>query len=65
MQRLIETLEKRQSLLTVEELAGLLSCSVKTIYKQIKAGRLPAIRFGSCVRLDPADVTAWIRARKV
>jgi excisionase family DNA binding protein len=59
---IIETLETRDTLLTVEELGRLLSMSAKTLYKAIKAGRLPAYRVGG-IRLDPYDVAEWLRER--
>lgn len=60
---LIETIESMDTLLTVESLGILLSTSPKTLYKAVKAGRLPAYRIGGSIRLDPSEVAAWLRAR--
>lgn len=57
-----ETLESRKTLMTVEELSVLLSTSTKTLYKSIKAGKLPAYRLGG-IRLDPREVAAWMHQR--
>jgi len=58
-----EIIEKRESALTVDELATLTTTSVKTLYKAIAAGRLPAYRIGGAIRLDPAETAAWLRER--
>lgn len=47
--------------LTADELAGLLSVSRITIFKQAKAGRIPSFRIGTCVRFDPKSVAEWLR----
>ena len=60
---LIETLENMNTALTVEVLSRLTAISPKTLYKAIKAGRLPAYRIGGSVRLDPAEVAQWLRDR--
>jgi excisionase family DNA binding protein len=60
--RILENIENLTTLLTVEELGRLLSMSPKTLYKSIKAGRLPAYRLGG-IRLDPHDVADWLRNR--
>jgi excisionase family DNA binding protein len=60
--RILETLETTATLLSVEELSTLLGISVKTLYKTIKAGRLPAYRIGG-IRIDPQDVVKWMRDR--
>ena len=59
---IIETIETRDTLLTVEELSRLLAMSPKTLYKAIKAGGLGAYRIGG-IRLDPHDVVDWLRKR--
>lgn len=49
--------------LTIEQLARMLNLSPKTLYKQVKSGRLPAYRIGASVRLDPARTAVWLNAR--
>lgn len=45
----------------VEELAKILNVSVPTIYRYVKAGRIPAIKFGSKYLFVVADVIATVR----
>jgi len=47
--------------LTANELAGMLTVSKVTIFKQAKAGRIPSFRIGTCVRFDPRSVAQWLR----
>ncbi|RZU39341.1 helix-turn-helix domain-containing protein [Edaphobacter modestus] len=47
-------------LLTPNELADLLSLSVKTLYSRAKAGTIPVVRIGSSIRFDPKKISLWI-----
>jgi excisionase family DNA binding protein len=58
---LADEVEQHRGALTVPELARLLSLSEKLIYRLVRQGRLPAVRIGTSVRLDPAVTAAWIR----
>lgn len=60
---LIEQIEQWQGAMTVEDLAAILNCSNKTLYKSIKKGKLPSIRIGSLIRLCPQTVAEWLRSR--
>ena len=60
----IETVENWHSLLTVEEFAELTSISPKTLYRYIKLRKLPAIRIGGCIRLNPKTTAEWLRSRQ-
>lgn len=60
----IDTVENWGRLLLVEELAGLTSISPKTLYRHIKQRKLPAIRIGGCIRLNPATTAEWLRSRQ-
>jgi excisionase family DNA binding protein len=60
----IETIENWTNLLTVEKLGELTSISPKTLYRYIKQRKLPAIRIGGCVRLNPATTAEWLRSRQ-
>ncbi len=59
---LIEKLENRETALTVEEFGEMFNVSNKTIYKLIKAGKLPSTRIGG-IRIDPAEAAEWLRKR--
>ncbi len=60
---IIEIVESKPNAMTVEELATLVSQSPKTLYKAIKAGRMPAYRLNGSIRLDPHDIGEWLRKR--
>ncbi len=59
--RLASDVEGFKAALTVRELSRLLSLSEKLIYRLIRQGKLPALRVGTSVRLDPAVTANWIR----
>lgn len=51
-------------LLTYREAAKVLGVTERTIWTLVNDGRLPAVRFGRSVRIDPADLRGFItRAR--
>jgi excisionase family DNA binding protein len=57
----------RKTLLTVSETAERLRVSPKTVYRQIYAGQIPAVRIGteprSPLRVSEAELEAWLYAR--
>jgi excisionase family DNA binding protein len=59
-ERLFDTLE----LLTVKEVCAILRCHEKTLYKWVKAGSIVAVRTGTRLTFDPADVAAFIASRR-
>ena len=54
-------------LLTVAEVADQLSVSASLVYLLVQRGELPYIPVGTskAYRFDPADITEYIRSRKV
>jgi excisionase family DNA binding protein len=58
---LADRIERMERALTANELAGMLTVSKITIFKQAKAGRIPSFRIGTCVRFDPRSVAQWLR----
>ena len=54
----------RLELLTVSEVCAILRCHEKTLYQWVKRGSLTAIRIGSKLKFDPADVASFIRCRR-
>lgn len=56
--------DRSQSLLTYREVAKTLRVSERTIWTLVKRGELPAVRFGHSVRIDPADLRAFIEQAK-
>jgi excisionase family DNA binding protein len=59
-----ERLFDRLELLTVSEVCAILRCHEKTLYQWVKKGSLAAIRVGSKLKFDPADLAAFIDSRR-
>ncbi len=55
------TIERHKRMLTVEELAPMLTLSPKTLYARVKAGSMPATVIGTSVRFDPYETATWLR----
>jgi excisionase family DNA binding protein len=51
-------------LLTLQDAAGILNTSMKTLRRRIDDGQLPVIRDGRIVRVHPADLERYISARR-
>jgi excisionase family DNA binding protein len=60
---LADEIERHDGALTVQELARILTISEKLLYRLIRQGRLPALRIGTAIRLDPGVTADWVRAR--
>lgn len=50
--------------LNVREAAKLLSISERTLFTITKRGEMPAVRIGSRVLYDPADLANYVQRRK-
>ena len=59
----MDTAQQRPRFVTVAEVASLMRVSTMTVYRLIKAGDLPAVRFGKSYRIDEADVDAYLADR--
>ena len=59
----LDYLESLNRLLTVEEFAEFSRLSEKTIYRHIRAHRLPAVRVMGRIVLEPRTTAAWLRER--
>ena len=51
-------------LLTLQDAAGILNTSMKTLRRRIDAGQLPVIRDGRIVRVHPEDLERYNSARR-
>ena len=49
-------------LLTTDEVLEYLHLNLKTVYRLIKAGKLPAVRVGRQWRFKKRDLDAWLNA---
>lgn len=61
--KLADEIAAMKQALTVEQMAALLQCSKKALYKMIQRGTLPHFRVGSMLRLDPEVTAQWLRSR--
>jgi excisionase family DNA binding protein len=53
--------QSRSPLLTTVEVARIFGCSLDTVRRWNKSGRLPGIRVGQLLRFEPEDVDALIQ----
>lgn len=49
-----------EKLLTYKQAGDLLGVTERTIWTLVDQGKLPAVRFGRSVRIDPVDLRAYI-----
>jgi excisionase family DNA binding protein len=59
----IAYLESLTRLITVEEFSQFTGISAKTLYRHIRAHRLPAIHIRGLIRLEPHATAGWLRER--
>ena len=55
-----ETLHDPLELLTVERVAGLLCCSQRYVYDQVKAGRLVGTKLGRSVKISRQNLQLFL-----
>jgi excisionase family DNA binding protein len=53
-----------EKLLSIEEVAEILSLEYKTIYRLVRGGELPAARIGRVYRVNRADLAAFLEQQK-
>lgn len=53
-----------EKLLSIEDVAEILSLEYKTIYRLIRGGGLPAARIGRVYRVNKADLAAFVERQK-
>ncbi|MGB6689956.1 MAG: helix-turn-helix domain-containing protein [Terracidiphilus sp.] len=61
---LIEQVRNWGRALTVAELAELMQISERSIQRYIAKKKLPAIRIGGLLRLNPESTANWLAARQ-
>jgi excisionase family DNA binding protein len=64
VETLIEKLRARTGLLTIADVSDLLCFHPVTLRDWARAGRLPAMRIAGAWRFDPAELAAWVEARR-
>ncbi len=60
---IFDKLGNHEKLLTVKELAGILSISQKTIYSYVARNMIPYIKIQSSVRFRPKHIASWLSQR--
>lgn len=58
-----DIIENFGRMMTVKELAALLTESPKTLYARVKRGGQPAVLIGGAVKFDPYLTAEWLRAQ--
>jgi len=54
-----------EKLLTIDDLAKMLSVSKSTIYRWVHYGFVPHFKIGGAVRFDEGAIQRWLREREV
>lgn len=58
-------METNNSLLTPEQVAGILQIHVLTVYSYIRRGKLDAVRLGRSYRITHEDLEAFIESNRI
>ena len=53
-----------EQLITPQEVAKRLSVTIRTVYTWMSSGKLPSLKFGGRVRVDEAELSAFIAAHR-
>src|SRR5512144_1781554 len=53
-----------EAFLTTEEVLEYLQVNLRTVYRLIKAGRIPAVRVGRQWRFRKSDIDAWLDSQR-
>jgi excisionase family DNA binding protein len=55
---------REEGFLTTEEVLGYLQVNLRTVYRLIKAGKIPAVRVGRQWRFRKRDIDAWLESQR-
>lgn len=58
-------IEARKKAWNLDDLADLLSVDRTTLYRMVRARRLPSYRIGTLIRLDPKTTANWLRGTTI
>ena len=53
-----------ETFLTTEEVLAYLQVNLRTVYRLIKAGKIPAVRVGRQWRFRKRDIDAWLDSQR-
>lgn len=51
----------KEKLMTANEVADYLQCSLSTVRRMVMRGKIPHFRLGKLIRFRRSDVDAWLR----
>jgi predicted DNA-binding transcriptional regulator AlpA len=60
---ILETLQKRETIMNIHEVACLFGLSESLVYRMAAAGQIPTVRFCAALRFDPSELAAWYENR--
>jgi len=60
---ILEELRARKKAWKIPELTEMLNAGRRTLYDEVESGRLPALRIGTAIRINPSDALEWVEAR--
>ena len=60
---LVEIIAARTRAITLHESADLMNMSYQTVWAMAKDNRIPVMRVGSTLRMDPLTTANWLRER--
>jgi excisionase family DNA binding protein len=60
---IIERIRSMRSALSVTEFADLMGMGRNTVYTLVRSGRIPSMKVGSVLRLDPVIIADWLECR--
>jgi excisionase family DNA binding protein len=58
------SLGRRRRLLRLREVAEYLGLSMDTVHRMCRDGRLPHVRIGRRIRVEPEELARWIAQRR-
>lgn len=61
---LVEHLRSRKAMMRASEFAEMMSISERQVRSLIQTGRLPGIRIGGSIRIDPYEVAKWLDSKR-
>jgi excisionase family DNA binding protein len=56
---------RRRRLLRLREVAEYLGLSLDTVHRMCRDGRLPYVRIGRRLRVEPEELARWVARRRV
>jgi excisionase family DNA binding protein len=65
LETLVLKLRARTGLLTIAEVSEMIGFHEVTLRNWVRAGKLPTVRIAGQWRFDPAELAAWVEARKM